>query len=305
MRGDVLVTGSAGFLGIGATAAIAAAGWAVRAGVRVGPPGVATGDLVAPGRGDDAALAEALRGVTAVVHLAGLAHAKAGAEAHDAAHRQATVRLAQAAQAAGVTRFIYLSSAKAAGERSPPGRALTEADPPAPQTPYGVAKLAAEQALAAMADLRAVCLRPPLVHGPGVKANMAQLLSAAASAAPLPFGGLTAPRSLIARDSVAAAIVAVLAQSDGPAGAYFIADQPAYGVAEMVTILRAAWRRKPGLAPGWPLQLAARIRPGGALATLTEPFDVDPAAFIAAYGGFSAETSAAHLTRTAHAFRPL
>ncbi len=304
MGGDVLVTGSTGFLGLGVTAAIAAAGWTVRAGVRAGPIGVATGDLVAPGPGDDAALATALRGAAAVVHLAGLAHAKAGAAAHDAAHRQATVRLARAAVAAGVQRFIYLSSAKAAGERSPLGRALIEADPPSPQTPYGEAKLAAEQALASMAGLRAVCLRPPLVHGPAVKANMAQLLSAAASPAPLPFGGLTAPRSLIARDSVAAAIIAVLAQPDGAAGAYFIADQPAFGVAEMVTILRAAWGRKPGLAPGWPLKLAARMRPGGALASLTEPFELDPAAFVAAYGAFSTETSAAHLTRTARAFRP-
>jgi nucleoside-diphosphate-sugar epimerase len=80
MRGDVLVTGSTGFLGLGVTGALAAAGWAVRAGVRAGPLGVSTGDLAAPGPGDDAALAQALRGAAAVVHLAGLAHAKAGAK---------------------------------------------------------------------------------------------------------------------------------------------------------------------------------------------------------------------------------
>ena len=115
---------------------------------------------------------------------------------------EATIRLAQAAQRAGVRRFVFLSSIRA--QCGPvEDDVQTESMEPKPVDAYGRSKLAAEQGLATL-DIDWVALRPVLVYGPGVKGNMAELIRLARSRLPLPFGGLTARRSLLSLDNLVA-----------------------------------------------------------------------------------------------------
>src|SRR5690606_37005531 len=85
-----------------------------------------------------------------------------------------TLNLARQAAASGVKRFIFISSIKVNGEGTAFGRPYTAFDTPAPQDPYGVSKMEAEQGLREIAQqtgMEVVIIRPVLVYGPGVKAN--------------------------------------------------------------------------------------------------------------------------------------
>ena len=130
--------------------------------------------------------------------------------------------LAREAALAGVRRFLYVSSIKAMGETTAPGRPFRPADTPRPEDAYGRAKLATERALASVAaetGLELLILRPPLVYGPGVGGNFRALLRLARSGLPLPFAGLDNRRSLIARDNLVDLIAACCTHpSIAPAG---------------------------------------------------------------------------------------
>lgn len=263
MSGErVLVTGAGGFVGPHVVKALAAAGYKVRITQRNAaepPPGteaVVTGDLVSP-----VDWAPALAGVAHVVHLAGLAHAGPGLD--EALYRQintqATLDLAQAAYRAGVGRFVFISSIKAqtGAFDGPP---LREDELPAPDDAYGRSKLAAEQGLAGL-DLDWVVLRPVLVYGPGVKANMAALVKLARLPLPLPLGGLNAPRSLLAVENLADAVLFALTPRCPVRRVFTLSDPEPIGVAGILAALRAGMGRQPGLipVPRALLRLAAQV----------------------------------------------
>src|SRR5262249_51013082 len=163
------------------------------------------GDLARPQN-----MAAALADVGAVIHSAGLAHAMSGLPEDDyrVLNTEATIGLARAAQRAGARRFIFLSSIRAQCEPTP-DHALTQDMPPAPAEASCSSKLAAEQGLAGL-NLDWVARRLLLVYGAGVKGNMAQLLRLARAPYPLPLGGLSARRSLLALDNLTAAVETVL-----------------------------------------------------------------------------------------------
>ena len=152
----VVVTGADGFAGRAACAHFRAAGIPLRGLVRALSPATAArpdmlpvGDLATI---SDGALANALRGAHAVVHLAGRAHAMRDdaadpLSAFRAVNVAATERLARAAAAAGVAHFVFASSVKVNGESTPPERPFRESDPPDPRDDYAVSKWEAECAL--------------------------------------------------------------------------------------------------------------------------------------------------------------
>lgn len=276
----VLVTGASGFIGAALAPSLLAREWAVRAAYRTAPSRAPIGVEVAVigSRGVETNWAEALRGgVGAVVHLAGPAH---GRYSEDHLRRDIagqTAQLARQAEQAGVERFIFVSSIKAAAGRAT--RPLREADAPAPEDAYGRAKLEAERAVMSLPRLRPVVLRPPLVCAADAKANFASLLRLAGTGLPLPFASLASRRSVIGRDSLIRAIDLILRKPDGPAGVFYIADQPALSVSEMVVALRAGMRKPPSqfALPGLGAVLPAPLR---------ESFVVDDAAFRSAYGKY-------------------
>jgi nucleoside-diphosphate-sugar epimerase len=248
----VLVTGGSGFIGGAVLSALTRAGHEVRWTARrssdprafvVGPIGPETDWTVA------------LQGIEAVVHLAGRAHtprdlASDPQEAFDRVNLQGSRRLAEQAAAAGVRRFVFVSSIKVNGEVTH-GRAFTESDPPAPRDAYARSKAGAERALekiAARSPMAIVILRPPLVYGPGVKANFLSLLKLVATGLPLPFGSIANRRSFMFVDNLADCIVRVLEASPRPGcRTYLVSDGEDLSTAELIARLRAGMGLQPRL----------------------------------------------------------
>jgi nucleoside-diphosphate-sugar epimerase len=262
VTGHVALTGATGFIGRHLLRSLTDRGYRVRVLLRrpvevpEGAASAVVGDLTRPMN-----MAAALSDIDAVVHSAGLAHAMSGAPEDDyrTLNTEATRRLAEAAARAKVRRFVFLSSIRAqCGATSPHPVGEDEAE--APTDAYGRSKLEAEHALAET-GLDWVALRPVLVHGAGVKGNMAALLRLARSPYPLPLGGLSGRRSLISTDSLAAAVDAVL-RAPGPLNRALVAADPdPQTLPEMVAALRRGLGRGPGLlpVPGALLGLACRL----------------------------------------------
>src|SRR6516165_10873280 len=216
------------------------------------------GDLARPQN-----MAAALADADAVIHSAGLAHAMSGLPEDDyrMLNTEATIALARAAQRAGAKRFVFLSSIRA--QSGPTAEhVLTEARAPAPTDAYGRSKLAAEQGLSELA-LDWVALRLVLVYGPGVKGNMAQLVRFARSPYPLPVGGLTGRRSLLALDNLVAAIDTVLSAAAQLRRPLIVADPVPLTIPEMVSAMRRGLGRRPGLIPMPQRLLEAALRATG------------------------------------------
>lgn len=149
---------------------------------------------------------DALQDVDCIVHLAAYAHDvknRLGYDHYRQINTMATENLARAAGRCGVRRFIFLSSIKVNGETtdSPEGRtAFTEDDKANPKGPYAVSKWEAEQRLQTVADetdMDFVIIRPPMVYGPGVKANFHRMMQLIYRGLPMPFGAIHNKRSLV------------------------------------------------------------------------------------------------------------
>ena len=230
----VLVTGATGFIGRHMCPALLAAGHDVSVAVRrkdfPDMPEAAAFHVV-PDIGPKTDWTEALAGAEAVVHLAARAHVTEEPAADSAAefHRvnaEGTASLAAAAAAAGVRRFLYLSSSRAAGERTG-DRPFSESDPPKPKDAYGTSKWDGEKALldiASQSGLEAVILRPPLVYGPGVKGNFLRLLKLCRLGPPLPFAAVNNRRSFIYVGNLADAAVHCLGAEEAAGETYFVRD---------------------------------------------------------------------------------
>jgi nucleoside-diphosphate-sugar epimerase len=278
------LTGGTGFIGQHLLRALTRRGYQVR--VLLRRPTMLPADCTSAVIGDIARpqnMASALADVDAVIHSAGLSVAASGRPEDDyrVLNVEATIGLARSAQRAGVRRFVFISSMRAqAGSTDP--RPLTEEMEPQPTDPFGRSKLAAEQALATV-GIDWVALRLATVYGPGVTGNMAQLIRLARSRLPLPFGALTARRSLLSLDNLAAAVDCVL-KADGPLRRVLVAADPQpLTVAEMIAAMRRGLGRRPGLVPVPPRMLAAMLRATGradAYERIAEPLVADPSALL-------------------------
>lgn len=254
----VVVTGANGFVGRAVVERLVADGYAVTAAVRRPvpmPAGVRTvivGDL---GAADWRA---ALDGCAAVVHCAARVHVMRDAAADAmAAYRltnvEGTRALATQAAAAGARRFIFLSSIKVNGEATRPGTPFRADDAPQPVDPYGVSKLEAERALEALAARGALDLtviRPPLVYGPGVKANFLAMARWLAKGVPLPFGRLTENRrSLVALGNLVDLIACCLARDAAVGQVLLVSDGEDLSTTELLRRTARALGVRPRLLP--------------------------------------------------------
>jgi len=221
-----------------------------------------------------------------VVHLAARVHvmrdsAPDSLEAYRETNVRGALRVAKAARAAGARRFVYLSSIKAVGERSAGRAPLSEIDRPAPEDAYGITKLEAEQSLLAFgrdSGMEIVIVRPPLVYGPGVRANYLSLMRAISKRIPLPLGAVTARRSMIFVENLASALVQCVADPRAAGQVFHVADSRDLTVAELVRQLGIFLNAPARLVPvpaAW-LRVAGRLT--GRLPQvqrLIDPFEVD------------------------------
>ena len=220
-------------------------------------------------RADSAGWHKVLAGATTVVHLAARVHVMDDTAADPLTefrrvNVEGTLNLARQAAAAGVKRFVFISSVKVNGEATLPGRPFTADDVPAPQDPYGVSKMEAEQGLrqiAAETGMAVVIIRPPLVYGPGVKANFAALMRAVQRGWPLPLGAVHNQRSLVALDNLVDFIVTCLSHPQAANQTFLVSDGHDLSTTELVRgLARAAGvpaRLLP--VPVWALQAGAAL----------------------------------------------
>jgi nucleoside-diphosphate-sugar epimerase len=246
----VALTGATGFIGRHLLKELPKRGYKIRVLLRrptMLPPEASSavvGDLAAPRN-----MSDALAGVDAVIHSAGLAHGMSGLPEDDyrTINTEATVGLARAAARVGVRRFVFLSSIRAQSGHVA-SEVLTEDTEPQPTDAYGRSKLEAERGLADV-NIDWVALRPVLVYGPGVKGNMAALIKLASRPLPLPFASLPGRRSLLSVDNLVTAIDTVLRTEEPLRRPLIVAEPGALTIAEMITSLRRGLGRRPGLMP--------------------------------------------------------
>lgn len=254
-----LVTGGSGFVGRALISHLLARGYDVRLPLRQ------------PHKADQLASVEAvdigslslendwtaaLRDVDKIVYLAARVHIMNDKSTHPLTEFRrvnvdGAVNLARQAAAAGVRRFVYLSSIKVNGELTQEGRLFTADNAPAPEDSYGVSKHEAELALHQVATdtgMEVVIIRPPLVYGPGVKANFQSMMRWLAWGVPLPLAALTQNRrSLVALDNLVDLIMTCLSHPAAVNQTFLVSDGE--------DLSTAALLRRMGAALGYPARL--------------------------------------------------
>jgi len=175
---------------------------------------------------------------------------------------EGTLRLAQRAAESGVKRFIFVSSIKVNGESTIEGKPFKADDRPNPQDPYGVSKYEAEEGLKQLGrdtGMEVVIIRPPLVYGPGVKANFLSMLTWLSKGIPLPLGAIRNQRSLVSIGNLVSLIVTCI---DHPAAAnqtFLVSDGEDLSTTQLLRRLSKALGKPARLLPlsEWLLKLAA------------------------------------------------
>lgn len=267
----ILVTGATGFVGSAIVARLASEGIETHACVRrdgvAMPDGVQkvlVGDLTG-----DADWSHALVGVGVVVHIAARVHVMDDIAADPLVefrriNVQGTLSLARQASKSGVRRFVFISSIKVNGEVTKLGIPFFADDIPAPLDPYGISKREAEQGLrelSAQTGMEVVVIRPPLVYGPGVKANFAAMMRWLQHGVPLPLGGIHNQRSLVALDNLVDLIVTCITHPAAANQTFLVSDGEDVSTTELLRRMGQAMNCPARLIPvpaSW-LKLAATM----------------------------------------------
>jgi nucleoside-diphosphate-sugar epimerase len=230
----VLVTGSDGFIGRHLVPYLARRGYRVIAASRLaatfeGPNIVGAGlpDLSQPFDWEPL-----LQQCDVVIHLAGIAHKFAVDDLYDRINHHATAELSLAASRCGTKHLILISSI-AAQSGSFSTNELTENDPPKPNNTYGRSKLAAERAVRA-SGVPFTILRPVVIYGTGEKGNFAVIHRISRLPIPLPFGALTAQRSVLSVENFNSAIETVLINPRARNETFIISDPTPVTVADLI-----------------------------------------------------------------------
>lgn len=266
----VLLTGASGFVGRAVQAVLLVdRAHVLRSALRQLPTEQPV-DLhvcAAPTLGADADWRQALSEIEVVIHCAARVHVMSE-DAVDPLKEfrrvnvEGTLCLARQAVEAGARRFIFVSSIKVNGESTLLGRPFCAESKPEPMDPYGISKLEAEEGLRELAretGLEVVIIRPPLVYGPGVKANFLSMMRWLSKGVPLPLGAISNRRSLVALDNLVDLIAICIEHPAAANQTFLVSDGEDLSTSQLL--------RRMALALGKPahlLPVPARLLESGA-----------------------------------------
>lgn len=254
----------------------------------------------------------ALAGCDAVVHLAARVHvmndiSQNPLALYRATNTEGTLNLARQAAQAGVKRFVFVSTIKVNGEgRDAPYR---ETDEAAPEDAYAISKWEAEQGLQQIAQetgLDVVILRPPLVYGPGVKANFLRLIQIIKRGWPLPLGAIRNRRSLLYLGNFVDAIRLCVEHPAAAGQTFLLDDGEPVSTPELIRAVACALGRPVRLlaVPVWMLEAAGTLLgKRAAVARLTGSLFVDGSAIRSRLGWTPPYSMAAGLATTVAALK--
>jgi nucleoside-diphosphate-sugar epimerase len=257
-QNKILVTGASGFIGRFLCRELASRGYDFRAAVRLNGASFSGFEEIAVGLIDlETDWSKALNSVSVVVHLAARVHVMNDQEtdplsAFRKVNVDGTLNLARQAASIGVKRFIYLSSIKVNGEFTNNQHAFSHNDAPNPQDAYSQSKAEAEEGLRLLAiesRMEVVIIRPPLVYGPGVKANFLRMLKFLERGIPLPFGLINNSRSLVGIDNLVDLIALCIKHPSAANQTFLVSDNQDVSTRELLKKIGAALGRPARLVP--------------------------------------------------------
>lgn len=207
--------------------------------------------------------------VDAVVHLAAKAHQANGdseiiLEGYRAVNVETTLAVARAAKAAGVARFIYMSSIKVNGEFSI--TPFTAYDTPAPQDAYGISKWEAEQALLDLFSdqySKLIIIRPPLVWGGEERGNLEILRRLIQKKIPLPFKSIHNRRDLISITNLCHFVECCLTHPRALGHCFLVSDGKSLATPDIARMIASKIDIEPKLfsVPSWIWSLMTLVPP--------------------------------------------
>ena len=293
-----LVTGARGFVGTELCQALVAHGWGV------------TSDKLRLME-DTVSWQAKLQSISCVVHLAARVHQMSADPDDELAYHRVNVQgsrfLAEQAAIAGVRRFVFLSSVKVNGDGA--ARPYQDTDPPAPCDPYGRSKYAAEQAIKDVCEqhgMECVIIRPPLVYGPGVRANFRKLLRLVDLGIPLPLGSIENRRSLIGLTNLVCFIQTCMTHPRSTERTWLIADEESVSTPELLRRIARHMSRRSRLfrfSPVWLRRLGATLRMQAQIDRLCGSLVVDATPAMAVLDWRPTASLDEELARTVAAFR--
>jgi nucleoside-diphosphate-sugar epimerase len=285
----VLITGATGFLGSALLASLSDQNKFTVTGSARSSSGSSADDSQIVEVGDideDTRWQTVLKDIDVVIHTAARVHVM-----HDSVADPLTefrrvnvagsLNLAKQSIAAGVQRFVYLSSIKVNGEGTLPGKPYTADDQPQPVDPYGISKAEAEQELRSLTEASAmdlVIIRPPLVYGPGVKANFLSMMRWLWRGVPLPFAMTRNKRSFVALGNLVDLITTCIESPTASNKTFLVSDGDDLSTSELLRAMGQALSQPARLfpVPVALMSLAARITGRPAIAQrLFESLQVD------------------------------
>lgn len=257
MQNEILITGATGFIGTHLCSRLTSKKVTVLG--RKRPDNIGISSFFKADIDDSSCYHNALEGIDVIIHCAARAHIMNDElldplSEYRKVNTLGTLNLAEQAAAAGVKRFIFVSSIKVNGESTPLGIPFQATDKRKPKDFYGISKAEAEERLLALAEktgMEVVIIRPPLVYGPGVKANFASLLNLVAKGLPLPFACIiNNKRSMVSVYNLVDLIVTCIDHPNAINQVFLVSDDMDLSTSELIRRLSQACG-----ARGWMLPI--------------------------------------------------
>jgi len=260
LSGNVLITGATGLVGHAVTQRLSDLK-SVEVTVLVRSYARTLADKVEQiqfeGLGVNLSYTNVFKGIDVVIHAAARVHVMSDAAGGPLVEFRkinvdGTLNLAKQAAQAGVKRFVFISSIKVNGESTSDKKPFSPDDDYIPDDPYGLSKYEAEQALLKLVKgtgMEVVIIRPPLIYGPGVKANFATMMRWVNKGVPLPLGAVHNKRSLLALDNLVDFILLCSTHPKAANEVFLISDGEDVSTTELLSKVAYALEKQPWLIP--------------------------------------------------------